>query len=114
MGYIFQNNVFWLYLIEKQEKSVSMQGVCVCGSPQTVLLCAAGVVLQWPWTQSSRCDAGGWWASRPRLARSPHQWKAARKFEESGWGLQKQAGRTYRKRAMPGNVERESGKKSAM
>lgn len=43
----------------------------------------------------------------------PHQLIAGRKFEELGWGLQKQAGRTYRKQAMPGNVERESGKKTA-
>lgn len=48
---------------------------CVWESSDCVLLCvcAAGVVLQWPWTQSSPCDAGGWWASRPHLTPPPGQ-----------------------------------------
>lgn len=35
------------------------------------LLCAAGVVLQWPWTPSSLCDAGGWGASCPPISLAP-------------------------------------------
>lgn len=70
----------YTWLKNKRKVLVCREGVCV----GVLRLCAAGVVLQWPWTQSSSCDAGGWWASRPHLTRSPTSGK--RRETLRSWG----------------------------
>lgn len=68
------------------------------GSQQR-LLCVAGILLQRLWTPSSSCDAGGMVGFLSSLLKRSSTISA---LEELGWGLQKQAGKEYRKQSVLG------------
>ncbi len=76
------------WLKSKSKVKVCREGECV-GVDRRLLCAAAGVVLQRPWTHSSSCDAGGWWASCPHISLAP---PSLEETLRSWGGLQKHAG----------------------